>query len=181
MSTSSNQLPSNEKSGKLLILSVLVIGLAAAAASWWFRYSATHRAAQFWGPQAATLIRDAPHVTLRSDVPSKNAEGVEAADVPRDISSAQGFTHLRDALLLDTSYDWTAAGPPDTDWSNSLVFAAAEGAEPRAVVMFSPDFKWAANGSSGDPAQHAVSTTNSMAEGLKKFFAEQSQDVATER
>jgi hypothetical protein len=180
MSTSSNQLPANEKSGKLLILGVLVIGLAGAAASWWFRYSATHRAAQFWGPQAATLIRDAPHVTLRSDTPSKDSQGKNAADVPRDVSSAKGFTHLRDALLLDASYDWTAAGPPDTDWSNSLVFAATEGAEPRAVIMFSPDFNWAANGAAGDPAQHAVSTSP-ITKGLREFFAEQAQDSATER
>src|SRR3989304_2712639 len=69
--------------------------------SWWFRYSATHRAAQFWGPQAAELIRDAPHVTLRSAAAA--ADGQDAADaaVPRDVSHAKGLTHLRNALLED--------------------------------------------------------------------------------
>jgi hypothetical protein len=170
----------NEKSGKRLILGVLAIGLAAAAASWWFRYSSTHRATQFWGAQAAELLRDAPRVTLRSDTPSADGEGAATADVPRDISTAKGLTHLRNALLEDASYDWTAAGPPDTDWSNSLVFAASEGAEPRAVVMFSPDFTWAANGSAADPAKHAVSTSP-IAKGLQEFFAEQAQDAPPEQ
>jgi hypothetical protein len=163
--------PTNEKSGKRLILGVLVIGLAAAAASWWFRYSATHRAAEFWGPQAATLIRDAAHVTLRSDASS---------DDPRDISNAPGLTHLRAALLEDSSFDWSAAGSPDTNWDSSLVFEESEGAEPRAVILFSPDFHWVANGSSGDPAKHVVATSSEFAAGLTKFFTELPPVATTE-
>jgi len=171
--------PTSDHSGKRLILGVLVIGLAAAVASWWFRYSATHRAAQFWGPQAATLIRDAPHVTLRSAVAAADGQDADATDVPRDISNARGFTHLRNALLEDASYDWSAAGPADTNWSNSLVFDESEGAEPRTVVLFSRDFHWAANGSVANPAAHAVSTSP-IAEGLQTFFAEQAQDAPAE-
>jgi hypothetical protein len=171
MSMPSNQTPANEKSGKRLILGVIVIGLAAAATSWWFRYSATHRAAQFWGAQAATLIRDAPHVTLRSDTLN---------DEPLDISATPGLTHLRTALLEDDRYNWTATSAPDTDWTHSFVFAAAEGAEPRAVILFSPDFHWAANGSSGDPAKHAVATSSQFATGLTKFFAEVPRVATTE-
>ncbi len=181
MSTSSNQSPTNEKSGKRLILGVLAIGLAAAAASWWFRYSSTRRAAQFWGPQAAELLRDAPHVTLRSDAPSADGAGGDEADVPRDISSAKGLTHLRNALLEDARYNWTASGSPDTNWSNSLVFAAGEGAEPRAVVMFSPDFKWVSNGSAAEPAKHVVATAGDFADGLKKFFADEAADAQPEQ
>jgi hypothetical protein len=172
MSMPSNQTPANDKSGKRLILGVVVIGLAAAAASWWFRYSATHRAAQFWGPQAATLIRDAPHVTLRSDA---------STDEPRDVSDARGLTHLRNALLEDNSYDWSAAGPPDTNWDSSLVFEVSEGAEPRAVVLFSPDFKWLSNGSATDPMKSVVATTGEFAAGLQKFFADEATDAPTEQ
>jgi hypothetical protein len=170
--------PTNEKSGKRLILGVLVIGLAAAAASWWFRYSATHRAAQFWGPQAVELIRDALRVTLRTDDPA--TEGNNPADLPRDISSAKGLTHLRAALLEDRSYDWSAAGPADTNWSNSLVFEESEGAEPRVVILFSPDFNWAANGSAANPVGHAISTSP-IAKGLQTFFADATQDAPAER
>ena len=40
-------------SGKLLIIGILTVAFLAAGTSWWFRYSATHRAATFWGPAAA--------------------------------------------------------------------------------------------------------------------------------
>jgi hypothetical protein len=163
--------PARENSGKLLILGVFAIALAAAAASWWFRYNATHQAAKFWGPEAVRLIRDAPRVTLRSD---------DREDLPRDISQAHGLTHLRAALLEDRSYDWAAAGPADTSWSSSLVFEVSAGAEPRVVILFSPDFNWAGNGSEGDPASHAVST-NPIAKGLAKFFTEEAGAAPAER
>ena len=147
--------------------------------SWWFRYSATHRAAQFWGPQAAELIRDAPHVTLRSAAAAADGQDAADADVPRDVSNAKGLTHLRNALLEDASYDWSTAGRADTNWENSLVFEESEGAEPRVVILLSPDFHWAANGSAADPAGHAVSTSP-IAEGLQTFFAEQAQDAPAE-
>jgi hypothetical protein len=176
MSTAPPILPP-ASSGKRLAVAVILLALVAAAASWWFRYAATHQSAEFWGPQSATLIRSAPHVTLRSDMPSANAEGAEERDVPRDVSNVQGLRNLRDALLLDGKYDWSAAGKPDTDWTSSLVFAAAEGAEPRAVVLFSSDYQWVANGSGGDPSEHVVKTTGEMAAGLRKFFAEEANAV----
>ena len=172
--------PTNGNSGKRLILAVIAFGLLAAAASWWYRYSSTHRAVQFLGPQVAALIRDAPHVTLRSDAPSIDAAGTDEADVPRDISNAKGLTHLRNALLEDASYDWTAAVPADTNWTHSLVFDGADGAEPRAVVMFSPDYSWMANGSTGDPAKHVVST-KPISQGLQEFFADEAKDATPEQ
>jgi hypothetical protein len=181
MSTTANETsPANEKSGKRLILAVVAIALLAASASWWFRYSATHRSAQFWGPQAGTLIRDAKHVTLRSDAPSTDAEGGAEADVPRDITGAKGLTHLRNALLEDANYLWDSAAKADTNWSNSLVFAAADGAEPRAVVLFSPDFKWVSNGSATDPTKAVIATTADFAAGLKRFFADEATAAKAE-
>ena len=174
-------MPANEKSGKRLILAVIAIALLSAAASWWFRYAATHRTAQFWGPQAGTLIRDAPHVTLRSDTPSADGAGGDEADVPRNISTAKGLTHLRNALLEDSSYQWDSAVLSDIGWANSLVFAAAEGAEPRAVVMFSPDFKWVSNGTAADPDKAVVATTSEFATGLKEFFASEAAEAKPEQ
>jgi hypothetical protein len=84
-------------SGKLVILGIVGVALVGAGASWWYRYEATHRAAEFWGPQAARLIRDAPQVTLQR-------RQFEPGEI--DISKAQGITHLRNALLENRSYDW---------------------------------------------------------------------------
>jgi hypothetical protein len=182
MSMSPNEpMQTNDKSGKRLILGVVAACLVAAAASWWFRYSATHRAAEFWGSQAVALIRDAQHVTLRSDTPSADGAGTAEADVPRDISAAKGLTHLRTALLEDASYDWTAKAPAGTDNANSLVFAAADGGEPRAVVLFSPDFRWVSSGTGANPATNFVATTEEFAAGLKKFFATSAADATPEQ
>src|SRR5437762_2962231 len=135
-------------SGKLLILAMLLVALMAASASWWFRYSATHHTAQFWGPEAARLIRDAPKVTLRSYDPAVGADADSSNSSARDISNARGLIHLRNALLEDSSYDWSAKTPTEPSWNSSLVFEASAGAEPRAVILFSPDFNWAADGTS---------------------------------
>jgi hypothetical protein len=172
--------PTNEKSGKVLIFGVILLGLAAAGAGWWFRFSMTHQAVAFWGPQGAMLIRDAPIATLRSDTTSRDAEGTDEADVPRDISAAPGLTHLRTALLEDSSYDWKSTAEPNTDWSQSLVFEESAGAEPRLVILFSDDFKWAENGSSDDPTKNAVATSGEFASGLQKFFAEQAAAAPAE-
>lgn len=160
-----------EKSGKHLILGVLAACVVAAAVSWWFRYSTTRRAVEFWGAESATLIRDAQHVTLRSDAPSADGEGGDEADVPRDITDTKGLTHFRNALLEDSSYHWDSAIVSDIDWANSLVFAAAEGAEPRAVVLLSKDFRWVSNGSAPNPNERVAATSGEFAAGLKEFFA----------
>ena len=38
-------------SGKLVIIGIRGGRPAGGGASWWFRYNATHRAAEFWGPK----------------------------------------------------------------------------------------------------------------------------------
>jgi hypothetical protein len=112
-------------------------------------------------------------VPLQRDPPGRDD------DEPADISNHKGLTHLRAALLEDRSFDWSAAGPADSDWANSLVFEVSEGAEPRAVILFSSDFQWAANGSTGEGANHAVSTSP-IAQGLVEFFADQPPDASAE-
>jgi hypothetical protein len=172
--------PTTEKSGKPLIIGIVLLGLVAAAAAWWFRLSTTHKAVEFWGAQSAMLIRDAPQVTLRSDTPSTDEEGTAEADVARDISKANGLLHLRNAMIEDSSYDWTSQEKADTNWAKSLVFERSEGAEPRVVVLFSPDFKWVGNGSAADPAKAAVATSASFAAGLEKFFADEAKVAPAE-
>jgi hypothetical protein len=168
--------PNNGNSGKLLILTILALALGAAGLSWWFRYSSTHRTVEFWGPTAARLIRDAPRVTLRSYDPAVGAEPKSDAPLPLDISNAHGLTHLRNALLEDHSYDWTGTPPADANFQSSLVFEETAGAEPRIVILLSPDFNYAGNGSSDAPTRPIV-CIRPIAEGLKKFFADALADA----
>jgi hypothetical protein len=150
-----------QNSGKLLILAMFVVALAAAATSWWFRYEATHKAAQFWGPAAALLVRDAPAVELNRLVPagSSDVTTVRAADDVyqlsggRDISSAPGLTHLRGALLEDRSYSWPAHPPePGTHWSRALVFRGRSLADTLTIAL-SDDFKYALKSYPGQEAE----------------------------
>src|SRR5262245_471220 len=104
----SSQSPQSGTSGKLVILGVVAIATVAAAASWWFRYKATHRAAEFWGSEDARLIRDAPIV--------------EMYEPARDISAARGLVHLRNALLEDRSFQWPSKPvSPDVHWKQGLI------------------------------------------------------------
>lgn len=175
-------------SGKLLIAAMLGAGVLAAGASWWFRYSATHRAARFWGPEAATLIRDAPQVDLleldQADDPASDSlltvNGISWRVVrSQEISQARGLTHLRNALLEDRSFDWPAhVVPAQTAWTHGLRFR--DGSAPPLVILFSSDFGLAAACLASASASRAVSC-EPIAEGLKQVFVEWSDPAAGER
>ena len=161
-------------SGKLLIVSMVAIGLAAAAASWWFRYAATHRAAQFWGPAAARLIRDAPHVNLARLEPSPNGVASDESrqiTANRDISAAPGLTHLRYALLEDSSFAWPVCDePPAVHWTTQLQFRASADPEAASVnVFFSPDYRWLIAATADGAMGRAVSC-RPIADGLREML-----------
>jgi hypothetical protein len=143
-----------QNSGKLLILAMMLVALVAASASWWFRYAATHQAAQFWGPEAAQLIRDAPNVELLVLLPADKAQLVPRSAAPeiavgpkvwtitarRDISSAPGLTHLRNALLEDRSFDWGATESTGSEvWTMALRFSHTDSAD-SLLILFVDDF-----------------------------------------
>lgn len=114
-------------SGKLVIIAFVAVALVAAGVSWWFRYNSTHRTVEFWGSEAAQLIRDAPEVKLYRDplaiaravrdaLPPDTTESVVDAasteieqkiiDSAIDVSNSHGLTHLRNALLEDRNFAW---------------------------------------------------------------------------
>jgi hypothetical protein len=159
---------SSNFSGKLLIIGILTIAFLAAGTSWWFRFSATHRVATFWGP-AAVVIRDARVVELW--LPANPHEIVRSASLSvnnsdlHDISSAHGLVHLRNALLEDHSFNWPPIEvTPDVQWTQGLRFLDGSTG---VLVMFSRDFKFvrAANG-------HEMLSCEPMADGLREMFAE---------
>jgi hypothetical protein len=170
-------------SGKLTIVAILALALAAAAASWWFRYNATHRAATFWGP-ASRLIRDAKVVEFYQFKPSGRAE-TEIEELlrffdtrfdARDVSSLPGLTHLRNALLEDSSYIWPPLPrTPKDPWRWVLVFRDEPGVS-AAVLAFSPDWRLVTN--CKDPLGKNVSC-EPIAAGLGKMLGELSSHPST--
>jgi hypothetical protein len=170
-------------SGKLVIVSIMTVALAAAGASWWFRYTATHRAAKFWGPGVARLIRDAPKVKLlRLGSPntiglhsSAIAQYVETADY-LDVSKGRGLVHLRNALLEDRSYDWPAQPKKQHSfWSWALRFGD-DATDESATILIGADCDNVTN-LTGD---HMLSS-RPILDALHKMFAHLEHDAQQAR
>jgi hypothetical protein len=135
-------------SGKLIIIGILAVGLVAAGASWWFRYVATHRAAQFWGPEGVRLIRDAPTVYLIKLATAEQPHGlVGPTGVAYEISKARGLLHLRNALLEDRSFDWTNLGAKPTGKDTFLgqweLLFLDDGPKAQLNILFTADCRHA--------------------------------------
>jgi hypothetical protein len=155
-------------SGKLVILAIVAIALASGAISWWFRYSATHKAAEFWGVTDSRLIRDAPDVTLSRFNPTADSK-------PRDISKAPGITHLRNALLEDRSFHWGKAiemAPKRPRWTIEFNDPATAR---HLVIYFTSDCRGAIVGDGG--TRKRVVSTEPISKGLCQVFAELLPDV----
>jgi hypothetical protein len=124
------------------------LAAVAAAIGWWSRYLATHQAAEFWGPETAALLRGPSQVELielAARAPSKE-EPVETttwlAGQPvvarHDITTAQGLTHLRSALVEDRNFEWDRSAPGnDPDWVWALRFHTHDHA---TILLFPSDF-----------------------------------------
>jgi len=128
--------PTPTISGKWLIIGFVMVTLMDTTESWIFRYYATHRIAQFWGPTNSRLIRDAPQVTLSRVLYATQHSTVEKFDM----SQARGLAHLRNALLENQSYDWPAPETlhPGANWF--LEFR--EPSDEQVTVAFTADCRF---------------------------------------
>lgn len=80
--------------GHFIVIVMFVVAFAAAAFAWWWNFQRGRRALEFYGPEAATLIRTAPKVELLRD-----------GEPVRDISKAKGLLNARTSLLSDASFE----------------------------------------------------------------------------
>ncbi len=134
-----------QRSGNKLVVVLCLLALAAGAVGWSYRYKAAHRAAEFWGPTAARLLRG-PSMVHLFDVQvdlsgSSDGAGLGAAafSAGKDVSQARGLNHLRNALSLDLSFHWEEAVPAmPVDWAVGLRFSQGD---EEATVLFSRDFR----------------------------------------
>ena len=88
--------------GQTAVIAMLLIGLAAAAFAWWWNFNRGRRTLEFYGPEAARLIRTAPRVEFLKPPPEANV----------DLSKAPGLINARASLLSDASFDWDQSAPP---------------------------------------------------------------------
>jgi hypothetical protein len=103
--------------GKLAVLSMLGLALAAAAFAWWWNVTSKKQSLAFYGPAAAQLIGKAPTVELIEVGPAKEEDKRETISIGdrrfavisrHNVSQAPGLIHARTALLDDASYEWDA-------------------------------------------------------------------------
>ena len=122
--------------GKLVILILFALGLAATAFSWCYRVQSGNQALRFWGSDAAGLIRHAPRVELLLLDPAESSRTAGAERFMaigrrhfqitsrRDISKAPGLLHARQALIEDINFAWDDSGNQGPlDWRFAFRFS----------------------------------------------------------
>ena len=91
------------RTGILMALAVVVLGVAGAALSIWARKTRLEHSTEFWGPEVVRALQLAQEVEL---IPEANSES--SASTVR-LTGMPGLGHLRHVLLDDRSYDWSSA------------------------------------------------------------------------
>lgn len=108
--------------GKLAVLLMLTVAVAAAGFAWWWNVERTKRSLALYGSEGAWLVRNGQLVEILKLASDKAGElsGDDAADdaslavgnlrfkvVARyDVSRVKGLIHARAALVDDPSYEW---------------------------------------------------------------------------
>lgn len=172
-------------SGKWVIAGIMGLALVAASAAWWNAWSKGRRALEYWGSEAAYLIRLAPTVTLIElqsppELATDQQSGkqwpglVNGQDytVKRrlDISQARGLVHARQALIQDTSYQWPVMSSPAVNWQYAIEFVDQQR---RVVVLLNLD--------SGIVARldHAGALNSTLAPGFKILLEDFTHDLGS--
>lgn len=120
------------RTGGLIVLLLLVVGLTAATVAIGFQRGQTRRCLALYGPAAASEISRATHVELwRLAVVAGRLTAVER----QEISQARGLVHLRRGLVEDANFEWGDETGLEPDsfataamWEWALVFADSAGA-----------------------------------------------------
>ncbi|RIK70701.1 MAG: hypothetical protein DCC67_20640 [Planctomycetota bacterium] len=169
-------------SGKLVILITLGVALAMSGGAWWYRFEASRRAADFWGPEAARLLVDSDRVELVVLAESPAEDATDAvAGLPvaarHDLTGRRGLTHLRHALTQDAHFDWSgrrtttlAANGP---WKYALRFSGGDA----TLVVLLPDgmheLGRLAPGAGGAEALVHVLPCPRLAGPLRRYFTDE--------
>ncbi|MGE0756777.1 MAG: hypothetical protein AB7F89_17550 [Pirellulaceae bacterium] len=124
--------------GKHAVAVMFLVALGMGGYAWWHNYRSHPLSRAWWGTATIVLIETAPAVDLiRYDSPDTSAVGEENPTVstaePMSLIGTPGLVHARHALVLDTSYDWSAQPAPSGEWDFALRFRS--GAD-QATIRF---------------------------------------------
>ena len=172
--------------GRVIILGMLVLGCAVGGLSVWLHHEMSRRPLDWWSSEARELIQTAPRVdALRLAPPPANAEdagnvvaiGREQYSVVsriKNLEGMDGMAHLRDALLEDANFDWTAAPPAKPPrWQYGLELRDGQR---RLTVVF--DFSAGVIGSTDSDRTLKIAK---VAQGWQEFFAERFPETAAKQ
>src|SRR5688500_17290353 len=97
--------------GKLAVVMMFAVALAAAGTAWWFNFHRGRQTLDFYGRDAALMIRTAPHVELLKLIPADASAAEPSAELltlgdqrlrvaqRQDMSRAKGLINARTSLL----------------------------------------------------------------------------------
>jgi len=131
--------------GKLAVLTMFAVALAAATFAWWWNYSRGQRCLEFYGKDAALLVRTAEQVELLelaaaeagpSELTATTLQlGDDAYSIVRttDISHAKGLIHARTSIVDDASFRWEAI---PGDCQPRVLYAVRFTGHSRATLAF---------------------------------------------
>lgn len=142
-------------SGRIIILTMFGIALALSGGAWWYHYSTTRRAAEFWGAEGARLLVKAPRLEFlelgeraAGAKPQAREEAGEvvagrAVTAVQDLSDKPGLIHLRFVFTQDANFGWSEIASQrvdvaDAQWAYALRF---EEGERQLVILLREDFE----------------------------------------
>jgi hypothetical protein len=186
-----------KNSGKIVIVTILVVALGAATFAAWYQYRGQRNALEFWGATTALLIADAPRITIielgeagpaeQEQDDAETAEGEDSETAPpksldyadrswkvmaaKPGQEAPGIKNIRRALVQNTTFDWTTTNDVEPEWQYALAFTDNRN---WATVLF--DFDSGRVALTGGKKSALLDPEASK--DLREFFAEQFADSA---
>lgn len=103
--------------GKIVICTMVAVGIGMAGFAWWARFSASRRILDNFGAQVTVAVRSGEPVELwrlspvvsagnLQPVESKQGETLAYVDQRLDITDTPGLIHARHHLLHERGFDW---------------------------------------------------------------------------
>jgi hypothetical protein len=158
--------------GRILVIGLLGLGLAAALAAVWQQHRQSRQALGYWGVDVVELIAKAERVKLvrLEDAQSSKLSSKPEIERSREINlgHAPGLVHFRHSLLEDINFDWERRpNVAAEDWDYAVHFSDGEQS---VTILFDVDGASIWKKASDLPA---VGVTERMARGCATFFEEQ--------